>query len=61
MAQLLNKNGYHAQALLGGFNAWTKAGYPLQALAPEDRPPTTLAEQPVAISIGPQGPPVSPS
>jgi len=30
VALFLNQHGYHASALVGGFNAWTAAGLPLQ-------------------------------
>lgn len=29
-ARVLNRNGYHASALKGGFNGWVKAGLPLE-------------------------------
>jgi len=31
VARFLNDKGYRAAALIGGFDAWKKAGYPLEA------------------------------
>jgi rhodanese-related sulfurtransferase len=30
VAQYLNENGYQAEALRGGFDAWKEAGYPTE-------------------------------
>jgi len=30
VAQFLSEQGYHAFALIGGFDAWKAAGYPLE-------------------------------
>jgi rhodanese-related sulfurtransferase len=33
VARFLDERGYHASALIGGFDAWKNAGYPLEASA----------------------------
>ena len=30
MARILNEEGFHAEALRGGFEAWEQAGYPVE-------------------------------
>ncbi len=45
MAAFLNDMGYHAYALKGGFMAWERAGYPIEAKEAEEIPTGTLCSE----------------
>ena len=36
MAHILRQNGFDAHVVVGGFNAWQRAGYPVEPVPQED-------------------------
>jgi rhodanese-related sulfurtransferase len=36
VAHILSENGFDARVVVGGFSAWQRAGYPIEAVPQED-------------------------